>query len=628
MNLRRSLFLWLFKDRISDEDNLASSDWWKVMCLPGVGYFSSMGFQPSISLIAAGALAPFATIVLVLITLFGALPAYFRVARESPDGQSSFQIFEKLFDGWKGKILVLIFLGFAATDFIFCITMCASDATVHIMENPWIPRFQYDQVIVTSVLVLILGGIFLRGFKSALAASTWIVGFYLFVNLILLTYCSFYIASQPQLVFQWFAALSSSHPDVTGIIVASCLAFPHLALGLSGLETSVTVMPLIKTETDDLEERLDKTRRMLLLAVGIMTIFLLFASFATTVLIPPDVYKEGGSADGRALAYLAHTYLGSIFGVVYDAATVAILCYAGASGMAALTSLVPLYLPRYGMAPDWALAKRPLVIVLTIISLIVTWFFGANVDAQAGAFATGLLVLVSSAPVAVTLVVMKESIAKTIFFILSSLIFVGASLSIMVIRPDGLQIALFFIAMVIGVSLLSRALRSTELRVGEVIFDENTKRFLEEARGSYWGEIRILSHKPDDMDYSAKEAQARRLHSIQSPEGNFIFLEVTTGDVSEFRDEKLELTGVEENGFQIVRCNSLSVPNAIAAILLKIRNDTGAVPHIYFGWTEGHPLLYILKYVLFGEGETAPLTREILRSAEDDAEKRPVVHVA
>ncbi|HMP52433.1 MAG TPA: amino acid transporter, partial [Candidatus Melainabacteria bacterium] len=288
----------------------------------------------------------------------------------------------------------------------------------------------------------------------------------------------------------------------------------------------------------------------------------------------------------------------------------------------------PLYLPRYGMAPDWALAKRPLVIVLTIISLIVTWVFGANVDAQAGAFATGLLVLVSSAPVAVTLVVMKESIAKTVFFILSSLIFVGASLSIMVIRPDGLQIALFFIAMVIGVSLLSRALRSTELRVGEVVFDENTKRFLEEARGSYWGEIRILSHKPDDMDYSAKEAQARRLHSIQSPEGNFIFLEVTTGDVSEFRDEKLELTGVEENGFQIIRCNSLSVPNAIAAILLKIRNDTGSVPHIYFGWTEGHPLLYILKYVLFGEGETAPLTREILRSAEDDAEKRPVVHVA
>ena len=223
---------------------------------------------------------------------------------------------------------------------------------------------------------------------------------------------------------------------------------------------------------------------------------------------------------------------------------------------------------------------------------------------------------------------MKESFAKTVFFLFWSLVFVGASISIMVIRPDGLKIALFFIGMVLLVSLLSRALRSTELRVGEVIFDENTQRFVQEARSSYWGEIRILAHKPDDIDYANKEAHARRIHSIQNPEGNFIFLEVTTDDVSEFRDERLEVVGVEENGYQILRCKSLSVPNAIAAILLKIRDDTGAVPHVYLGWTEGHPFVLILKYILFGEGETAPLTREILRSAEDNSEKRPIVHVA
>ncbi len=122
-------------------------------------------------------------------------------------------------------------------------------------------------------------------------------------------------------------------------------------------------------------------------------------------------------------------------------------------------------------------------------------------------------------------------------------------------------------------------------------------------------------------------AELKETHGLNMSCDHVIFLEVSALDPSEFEDEVLDVSGIREGEYKIIRCQSPAVPNAIAALLLSLRNSTGINPHVYFGWTEGSPAMYAVKYIFFGEGETAPLTREILRSIEKDVKKRPVVHV-
>ncbi|MEJ7653530.1 MAG: amino acid transporter [Chloroflexia bacterium] len=602
------------------------------MCLTGVDYFSTLGYQPGIAALAAGALSPIATLVLVLLTLFGALPVYRRVAAESPRGEGSLAMLERLLSWWQGKLFVLCLLGFVATDFVITITLSAADATAHVLENPFTPGLLEGQRVgVTLFLILLLGGVFLRGFTDAIGIAVVLVAVYLALNFAVVGVSLAEIVQHPEVVGDWTDALFTQHGNPLAMLAVALYVFPKLALGLSGFETGVAVMPLVKGGPDDdgerLEGRIRNTRRLLLSAAVIMSVFLLTSSFATTLLIPAEAFQPGGEANGRALSYLAHEEFGSAFGTVYDVSTIMILWFAGASAMAGLLNIVPRYLPRYGMAPDWARAVRPLVIVFTLIAFAVTILFRADVDAQGGAYATGVLVLMSSAAFAVTLSVRRRrSKFAVAAFGLITLIFIYTTVINIISRPDGLQIASFFIGAIVVTSLISRVWRSTELRVSDVELDETARRLIEEA--AVGDDVRIIANHPDERnsrEYLLKEREEREASNI--PHGDpVLFLEVTVTDASEF-SPVVRVYGEDIAGFHVLRADGAAIANTIAALLLHIRDTTGKTPHVYFGWTEGNPLKYLMRFVLFGEGDIAPVTHEVLRQAEPDPKRRPAIHV-
>ena len=610
--------------------------WWRVMCLTGVDYFSTLGYQPAIAALAAGLLSPFATIVLVLLTLFGALPVYRRVARESFKGSGSIAMLEKLLPWWAGKLFVLVLLGFAATDFMITITLSAADASAHAIENPFAPAwFHGNQVLITLVLVALLGAVFLRGFREAIGIAVVLVVVYLALNVVVIAVSIVHVADNPALMTNWWTTLMRQ-PNVNGnpllIVGIALIVFPKLALGLSGFETGVAVMPQITGGPDDTSTnpkgRIKGTGRLLTSAAIIMSTFLVSSSLVTTFLIPQKEFQPGGEANGRALAYLAHEYLGSAFGTLYDISTICILWFAGASAMAGLLNLVPRYLPRYGMAPNWARAVRPLVLVFTAIAFLITIIFDANVDAQGGAYATGVLVLITSASVAVTLSARRKKQPKrTIGFAVISIVFLYTTVDNVIERPDGIRIGALFILGIIAVSVVSRVQRSLQLRATSVLMDESAIDFVQED--SEHGEVRIIANEPDDgseKEYREKNSDERRFAHIP-PRSRTIFLEVHPADSSDF-EEDLIVRGVVKHGFRVLEVRSGNIPNTIAAVLLEIRNLTGVVPTIYFEWTEGNPISNLFKFLVTGGGEVAPLTREVLRESEKDVKRRPAVHVS
>jgi hypothetical protein len=605
--------------------------WWKVMCLTGVDYFSTLGYQPGIAALAAGVLSPVATVVLVAVTLFGALPVYRRVAQESPHGEGSIAMLERLLSFWKGKLFVLVLLGFAATDFLITMTLSAADATAHVVENPYVgDPLHGHQVLITLILLAVLGAVFLKGFAEAIGIAVALVGVYLALNAVVVVVALGHIVGHPTVVGDWTAALTGKYGNPLVMIGVALVVFPKLALGLSGFETGVAVMPLVTGSDTDTEEkptgRIRGTRRLLTTAAVIMSIFLVTTSFVTTLLIPADEFQPGGAANGRALAYLAHEYLGSAFGSAYDISTIAILWFAGASAMAGLLNLVPRYLPRYGMAPDWARAVRPLVLVFTAIAFLVTWLFDADVDAQGGAYATGVLVLISSAAVAVTLSTWRQGQHRlTAAFGVIAAVFLYTTGANVAERPDGVKIGACFIAGILLVSLVSRLRRAFDLRVTDVQLDPMAALFI---RDTARREITLIANEPDTRDeteYRSKIKQVVKDHHLPS-QHDVIFVEVTVTDASDFETE-LDVHGEIRGDQRVLTVCGSSVPNALAALALYIRDLTHRRPHLYFEWTEGSPVANFLRYLVFGQGEVAPVTREILRRAERDRSRRPHVHV-
>ena len=617
---------WFFSDLERPESAHAHGEpskhpWWRVMCLTGVDYFSTLGYQSGIAFLAAGLLSPVATLVLVLVTLFAALPVYNRVAAASPYGQGSIAMLEKLFPGWTGKVFVLVLLGFATTDFIITMTLSAADAAAHFVHNPYAPPSLQNQMSVTLILLAILGAIFLKGFKEAINIAVVIVGIYLALNLIVTLVAFVHILLQPHLVLAWKNAIFVQHGSLLSIIGISALLFPRLALGLSGFETGVAVMPLI--ECENLDVRIRNTRQLLKTAAVIMSIFLMATSVVTTLLIPAADFKEGGPANGRAMAYLAHQYLGNGFGTLYDASTILILAFAGASAMAGLLNLIPRYLPGFGMAPEWARASRPLVLVFLSVALIVTRLFHANVDAQGGAYATGVLVLITSASFAVTLA--AQTILSRLALGVVSLVFIYTTLVNIYERPEGLKISCIFIFTMVFLSLVSRAFRSTELRI-TVQLDPQAEALVAESANKT---IRLIAWNPRhtaDKDREQAKMELRELHGLVHDEFIY-FIEVERGDTSEFT-ETVAIEGSCEGSNRVLHATSPAVANAIAALLIQLKRMTGCIPHVYFHWADIDPIINLMRFIFLGEGDTAPLTHEILRRAIKDPDQRPIVHVS
>jgi hypothetical protein len=352
----------------------------------------------------------------------------------------------------------------------------------------------------------------------------------------------------------------------------------------------------------------------------------------------PGLGERKLPAADRALAYLAHgeggvrvaPFVGPAFGTAYDLVTVAILWFAGASAMAGLLNLVPQYLPRYGMAPDWAQAVRPLVLLFTGINLFVTRVFDANVKAQGNAYATGVLVLITSAGVATVIDRWKQGAGPWWRRVpwgygLITAVFAYTTLDVVVGKPDGIKIAGCFIAAILVTSFVSRVRRSRELRFeGFDIPDPTAKLFWDTMKDLQLAVL--VPHRPGRRSLAEKDTTIRAEHRLPA-DAMLVFVEVERADPSEFINRPVLTVAAEEGRYVMKVRNAASIPHTLAAVALEMARG-GQRPEVLFGWTEESPVSGTLGFLLFGEGNIPWMVRELLHRAEPDPDRRPKVTIA
>ncbi|MBI5609208.1 MAG: hypothetical protein HY902_10055 [Deltaproteobacteria bacterium] len=621
--------------------------WYATLWLTGVDYFSSLGYAPGLAIMAAGYVAPVATLILIGVTFFAALPVYSMVAKHSSDGEGSIKMIERLTArwgrlGWFGKTIVLGLLGFAMTDFVITITLSAADATHHIVQNPAFSEYvPHRPVLVTAALIGALCIVFLKGFKEAIGLSVAIALPYMVLNGVVIAAGFMQLQDHPEQLQQWWSKVlafdvaqlreslvkmstegagPTSHLSGGGtlmLIAVSLLVFPKLALGMSGFETGVSVMPHISAP--DQAARVRNTRKLLTGAALLMCVELFGANLIAAVLIPEKEFwvesagQPAGKAAGRALAYLAHELLGSSFGTIYDVITCLILWFAGASAMAGLLNILPRYLPRFGMSPAWLEFRRPLVLVVTSVCLTVNYAFDADVEAQGGAYATGVLVLMMSGAFAVLLAEWDKRMRRYAFSLILG-VFAYVTIVNAAERPDGLKIATMFILAIIAASVFSRWRRASELRVCGIRFvdEESEKLWQELGNRNDVAIVPLRSNTPQ----ARMRTEARNLQHHHATESQFAFLHVNLlEDPSQF-DSPVRIRVYREHDHMIIEVHdAVAVANAIAFVALSLK-----AREVVIGLLDsGTPVVNSLMYLLFGTGEVGYAVRAIFMRIREES---------
>jgi hypothetical protein len=660
------------------------SFWLWVLCLLGVDYFSTLAYQPSLTFEAAGLLGPLATVVVVLVTLLGALPIYLYVTRHSPHGEGSIALVERLMHGWTGKTAVLVLLGFATTDFVMLKTISLADAAEHVNHNVYVVRQKhfkamaaqarevtreylgeaaaayFNEQLVVTIFLGVLGFVFWfllrRGFnRNVIGLAVPLVGLYLLLNALVIGAGLLYLLQNPERLTEWLAQLRQGTWQVRGlrweaegwgaVALVSVLFLPHLALGLSGFEMSMIVMPQVQGRSGEDERhprgRIRNTRKLLIVAALVMSVYLLGASLVTALLIPAEQFGTGGQATNRALAYLASggplaggpgpatlgPLFGPTFGAVYDLCTITLLCLAGTSIMTALASLLPRFLLRFGMELKWANRWGVLFMAFALINLLVTLYFRASVREQRGAYATGVLALILCA-CAVSYVDRRRAAhghprrGLTWYYGLVTLIFLLTLAAVVVRYPSGLLISACFVGVILASSVISRALRCHELRTLGFEFADEHSRFLWDSLVMADFPV-LVPHRPGKHEREAKEAKIRRDHQLEH-EVEIVFLEVEVDDPSNFYQRLLIEVFPEGKNFVIRVRRCVSIAHAIAAVALEMSRYSKP-PGLHFGWSELDLLAASWSYLAFGEGNVPWKVRELIREAEPNLERQPRV---
>ena len=571
----------------------ATAAWPLVLGLVGLDYFSTLAYLPSIAVEAAGPLAPFVAGFVVLVTFGLTVPVYFYILGRAPDGRGATGMIEELRPGWRGKLLVLVLLGFSAADFVITRSLSVADAATHLIHNPhgqallssWSPSEDWlkgwlgnwwggqiaayltPQLITTLFLSLLSfaawwllrGGVtrgMLWGSAIVTAAFLWTTGMVTYYGLI-------YLVGHPEMMQEWWGEVTRAGEGNTdwrqiiqGVFWMTLWCFPQMALGLSGFEMIMTVTPLVRPDGGyGGPVRLARAwaaRKLIVVAAMIMGVYLVSTVLVTTLFVPAEELSPGGAAEHRALAYLAHggrmtTYatsaslnldFGEQFGDLFDLSAVAILCMAGASAMVGLRGSAPLYLHRLGMELSWAGRVSVIMHVLNATILVVTLVFHASLSAQQWAYATSVLVLMAGASLAAAWDAQARAGTsfwrkfRTAPFALATGFFLAMTGVTVLINHSGLVIASAFVVNILITSFFSRWMRSTELRFEGF-------EFADAATRERWQEIcrlpaKILApHRPGGASLAVKSVALRQQFYL-NPTTPVIFVQAVLDDPSDF----------------------------------------------------------------------------------------------